>query len=227
MFLAWLVACVGPVDDSDPGQVAPIVFGFPLPEPDRFPALVGVDHDPVVQPDTAAGGFVCSDYLGRPWPHCYDEHDGSDYILDGGFDAMDAGSSPIVAAAPGVVLETDDGHYDRCHVDPEASDRISCDGYPQMANYVIVEHEGGYQTWYWHMKTDSVAVSPGDSVECGDLLGLVGSSGTSSGPHLHFEVETPDGVVIDPYAGPNSQPESYWEDQRETDVLPGAGCAGG
>ena len=69
------------------------------------------------------------------------------------------------------------------------------------------------------MKKHSVAVALGDTVEQGDLLGFVGSSGFSTMPHLHFEVETPLGDVVDPYAGPYSQEETYWCDQQ--DPLPG------
>jgi murein DD-endopeptidase MepM/ murein hydrolase activator NlpD len=92
-------------------------------------------------------------------------------------------------------------------------------------NYVILEHEGGYRTLYWHMKTDSVAVSVGDEVFCGDPLGLVGSSGYSSAPHLHFELQDASEATIDPYAGAYSQVETWWVDQGDPEGLPGSDCA--
>lgn len=52
--------------------------------------------------------------------------------------------------------------------------------------YVKLSHGNGYETAYGHMS--AVAVSPGDSVKKGDVIGYVGSSGYSTGPHLHFEV---------------------------------------
>ena len=139
-------------------------------------------------------------------------------MLQGGFATMDAGSAEIVAAADGVVTETEDGNYDRCHSDIASFD-IDCDGYPMRANYVIIEHETGHKTLYWHMKKDSVAVVIGEEVFAGDVLGLVGSSGKSSQPHLHFEVKSPSGEMINPYAGPYSQPETFWCDQQ--DPFPG------
>lgn len=199
-------------------------FRFPLLEVERFQTVVGVDHDPVDHSDEpAAARLLCTAYDGRPFPACYDEHRGSDYLLEGGFDAMDAGSATIVAAAPGVVVAVEDGHYDRCHAE---SDGVSCDGNPMEPNLVTVEHEGGWLTRYFHMMNGAMAVEVGDEVACGDPLGLVGSSGNSSQPHLHFQVETAEGEPFDPYAGDHSQPETWWTEQREATQLPADTCGG-
>ena len=139
----------------------------------------------------------------------------------GGFDAMDAGSATIVAAADGVVVETLDGNYDRCHATVEG---IDCDGHPIVGNYVILEHDGGWRTLYWHLKNGSVAVAVGETVRAGDPLGKVGSSGNSSMPHLHFELQDARGAVVDPYAGSHSQPESWWCEQGDAEGLPGSDC---
>lgn len=55
-------------------------------------------------------------------------------------------------------------------------------------NYVIIKHEDSTSAAYWHMLYNSVIVKPGDTVEAGQPIGRVGSTGFSSGPHLHFEV---------------------------------------
>lgn len=230
----WFVACapapVVPVSRARPEDLedtAPeiargaLAFRFPLADRTLFEQTVGVDHDPEVH-EEGLQGVQCTSYDGRSFPWCYDEHDGSDYLLVGGFDTMDAGSAVIVAAAPGVVVETDDGNYDRCEATVEG---IDCDGYEMAANYVILEHDGGWRTKYWHMKTDSVAVAVGDTVACGDRLGLVGSSGYSSMPHLHFELEGLEGEWIDPYAGEHSQEETWWVEQGDPEGLPGSDCA--
>lgn len=62
-------------------------------------------------------------------------------------------------------------------------------------NYVVVSHGAGNTTLYAHLSSRSVSV--GQYVNQGDVLGITGSTGHSTGPHLHFEV-TENGVRIDP-----------------------------
>jgi len=202
---------------------APLSFGFPVAERDRIQAtIVGVDHDPTVYGTDLASQATCTDYDDRGFPHCYDEHAGSDFLLDGGFPAMDDGSATVVAAAAGRVIATVDGYYDRCHV---AADGVSCDGHEMVANEVELLHEGGITTRYLHLMSDSIRVEVGQQVDCGEALGLIGSSGRSSMPHVHFEVRE-SGERLDPFAGPNSQPRSWWQEPpSDDDALPGGGCA--
>lgn len=204
-----------------PPPEEPLRFGWPLATQEGILApAIGVDHDPVAQEGLLAQ-VVCTAYNGEAFPYCYDQHDGSDFLLEGGFEAMDAGSVDVLAAAPGVVLEIEESQYDRCHVEGTG---ISCDGFPILGNYVKLAHPDGSETWYWHLMTDSVVVEVGDEVDCGAVLGKVGSSGLSSGPHLHFEVHDPNGEVVDPYAGPSNPVDSLWAEQRGEDELPGWGC---
>lgn len=62
---------------------------------------------------------------------------------------------------------------------------------------VLVDHGDGYKTRYAHMIWGSICVSAGQRVEAGQTLGLVGNTGNSSGPHLHFEL-TYRGVLQNP-----------------------------
>ncbi len=61
---------------------------------------------------------------------------------------------------------------------------------------VVVDHGGGIQTWYAHLSRINVTV--GEEMHRGDVLGLVGSTGRVTAPHLHYEVHV-DGVVRNPY----------------------------
>jgi murein DD-endopeptidase MepM/ murein hydrolase activator NlpD len=62
-------------------------------------------------------------------------------------------------------------------------------------NTIIVEHKNGWSTLYAHC--DSLNVNTGDFVKKGELIGKVGTTGLSTGPHLHFELKQ-DGKNVDP-----------------------------
>ncbi len=65
--------------------------------------------------------------------------------------------------------------------------RVSAAGYDEvLGNLIIVDHEAGYQTIYGHLA--EIAVGLNQKVRSGMIIGKVGSSGYSTGPHLHFEI---------------------------------------
>ncbi len=146
----------------------------------------------------------------------YSGHNGSDYGV-GSWSGMDAGMD-IVAAADGVVNHIHDGEFDECTT-------ADCAGGGGYGNHVRVDHGDGKETIYAHMKKWSVAVSVGQAVGCGQLLGQVGSSGYSTGPHLHFEVRTSGNDRVDPYQGSCSSTSStYWVSQGSYGGLPAGTC---
>ena len=61
--------------------------------------------------------------------------------------------------------------------------------------YVKIDHGNGYETAYGHMS--GISVNAGETVHKGDFIGFAGSSGYSTGPHIHFEVLV-DGKYVDP-----------------------------
>lgn len=104
-------------------------------------------------------------------------------VNHGGTDFNPGDGSPIQAIADGVV-------------------RTVIDGEGSLGVHVIVDHEIDGQlvsSVYAHMQHGTAAVNEGDPVKVGQLLGLVGSTGMSTGPHLHFEIRL-DGVTkVDSY----------------------------
>ncbi len=123
----------------------------------------------------------------------YDGHNGTDIaIYPFKWNMMAAGLVTVVAAAPGTIVLRHDGEFDE-----------NCDSQDVPANSVILEHADGSTTMYWHLKKGSVTPKQvGETVAAGELLGTVGSSGHSKGPHLHFEVHDPQNLVIDPFHTP-------------------------
>ncbi len=96
--------------------------------------------------------------------------------LHKGIDIANRGSTPISSAASGIVI------YSGWHA-----------GYGRK---VIIHHGFGYTTVYAHLSV--IYVNVGDEVEKGERIGLMGSSGKSSGTHLHFELYV-DGIPVNPF----------------------------
>ncbi|HHV59828.1 MAG TPA: M23 family metallopeptidase [Clostridiaceae bacterium] len=106
-------------------------------------------------------------YRTHPISFLYKLHSGIDIAADYGAD--------IVAAADGtVIMSGTNGGYGKC---------------------IIIDHGNGLKTLYAH--ASELLVSNGAKVKKGELIARVGSTGTSTGPHLHFEVQMDD-VPIDP-----------------------------
>ena len=124
----------------------------------------------------------------------YDGHRGTD-IATGPypFYKMDNNQVEVIAAAPGTIIDKSDGYFDR-----------NCVMNTDTANYIIIQHADGSLALYWHMKKFSLTSKIiGQTVAVGEFLGVVGSSGDATGPHLHFEVwaSTLSSSLNDPYAG--------------------------
>ena len=99
-----------------------------------------------------------------------------DHRLHRGVDVSIIRDEPVVAAFPGTVVVS----------------KYNQGGY---GHYVMVEHENGLSTLYGHLSERLVKV--GDKVYPGDIVGLAGNTGKSSGAHLHFEIRYGE-INIDP-----------------------------
>lgn len=188
LLVAVLVACGG--DSGGPGGAT--VFADPL------SGTLNITYFYLNYVDEA-GGTSIQDY--NCGPKTYDGHRGTDITLPS-FAVMDVGVA-VRAVAGGDVVETHDGEFDR--------QKSWVPG--AVWNYVVIRHADGTRTVYGHLKKNSVAVSVGQAVPAGALLGEVGSSGRSDVPHLHLEVLGSNGSVVDPWRGPCGASSSRWTAQ--------------
>ena len=107
------------------------------------------------------GGYISSDFGSRANPF-----DGYSSDYHPGIDIAENYGAPVYASASGYVQRA--GWYG---------------GY---GKYIKISHDYGYATAYGHLS--SIEISAGDYVSKGQIIGYVGSTGYSTGPHLHFEV---------------------------------------
>ena len=128
-----------------------------------------------------------------PTPGCYtltsQFNESRSYEQHGGIDIGASMGTPIYAANSGTIVSSNNS----CPHVSAGGNWCSCGG--GYGNFVWILHNNGYETIYGHMT--STAVSTGESVAAGQLIGYVGSSGWSTGPHLHFELRI-GGVKTDP-----------------------------
>jgi hypothetical protein len=94
---------------------------------------------------------------------------------------------PIIAATAGTVVKAMDGLPNSTSL-PEPPPIPPIEN--TVGNHVVIEVEPGLYALYGHMDTGSVRVKVGDHIEQGQELGLIGSSGNSTTPHLHFHLQS-------------------------------------
>ena len=148
-----------------------------------------------------------------------DNHAGTDFVLAPFPFYFLASSSPtyqveVIAVQPGQVVYTQTAFADN-----------HCACINTDANVVAVLHSDGSAALYGHFKKNSIVVSVGSTVARGQKLGIVGSSGCSTGPHLHLEVYSDwnvQGSSIDPFLGPCNPNMTYqwWNKQPQDPKQP-------
>ncbi len=190
------------------------LLAWPLQNVSDDPGVHGISNFVDLIPATnSTQDYMCGT---RTYDNGDYDHAGIDYFLwPFTWKKMDNQDVKIVAAAPGTILQKRDGNDDR-----------ACqwvDG--AQWNAVYVRHDDGSTAWYGHMKKGSLTTAAvGSRVSTGDVLGSVGSSGVSSGPHLHFELHDSNGGIVEPYTGPaiikNRASAVFFHDDEQKAVVP-------
>lgn len=169
-----------------------------------------VDHDP--GPD--AKDYACGPMSG-------DGHKGTDFAVRD-LAAVSSGVK-VRAAAGGRVAAVRDGMEDRLI---DASD-VAAVGGRECGNGVRIDHGDGWISLYCHLRRGSTMVVEGDEVVAGQTLGLVGLSGQTSFPHLHFDLRKDDrpvdpfvGIQREASCGPGERPLWNREVRRSLDYRP-------
>jgi murein DD-endopeptidase MepM/ murein hydrolase activator NlpD len=140
----------------------------------------------------AEPGKGARDYTGGV--RTYDGHKGVDFAIRDRR-AMIRGVT-VRAAADGVVLAIRDAMAD---IDFKLLKAETLKG-RECGNAVVIRHDGDWRTQYCHMRSASVTVAKGQRIKAGTALGLVGLSGKTEFPHLHFMVFFK-GQPVDPFTG--------------------------
>jgi len=143
---------------------------------------VDVDKNVGSQKDFACGNLT------------YDKHKGTDFAIRD-LSAMATGM-PVLVAAAGTVVGVRDGMPDVNYrnIDPKTIRKKEC------GNGVRISHPDNWFTQYCHMRKGSISLKKGDAVQAGQEMGLVGLSGKTEFPHLHFQISHGK-KIVDPFAG--------------------------
>lgn len=189
------VLAVGAVPAYAAEEPEPFVPAFEVPVRCDTRTTCFIQNYIDAQPGRGARDLTCG-------PLTYEGHDGLDIRIPPGPQAMAAGVA-VIAAAPGIVRAVRDGMPD-ISIDKTGVQAVAG---REAGNAVVVTHGDGWETQYSHLRRDSIAVRPGDTVATGTRLGMVGLSGKSEFPHVHFSVRR-DGITLDPFTG----------------LAPGSGC---
>lgn len=129
--------------------------------------MVSSQENKIVFQPPVEDAVITSAYGLREMDGQSDFHKGMDFAVPFG--------TPITAVMAGTVIETGESN--------------------SYGNYIVVEHENGIKTRYAHCS--SIQASENDKVTDQDVIAFAGSSGDSTGPHVHLEVEI-DGATVDP-----------------------------
>lgn len=163
-------AAVATIEGKTPGRRYRVArsYKFSIGDPNAVPSSGATYRLPFMDGQTSSVGQAPG---GKVTTHTGpDSRYAIDFIVPTG--------TPVLAARKGIVVDIDQGYT-------EGGNDIRL-----KANHVLILHEDGTLALYSHLSSDSHAVSFGQTVDAGTLIGYSGNTGYLTGPHLHFAVLT-------------------------------------
>jgi hypothetical protein len=170
----------------------PTVLGPPLTGPGWYAAGSCCDgaHRRTVQP-------INNDlWVAQRFAIDFNKVDEADMVADGDVSLNESWftyDQPVLAVADATVTIAVDGNADQI---PNAAEPVEIEN--ANGNHIILEVADGKYAFYAHLKPGSVAVKAGEEVTKGQVIGRTGNSGSSTGPHLHFQMmDRPSALMAD------------------------------
>lgn len=182
LVLTLVIGCVGSLNS----QNFALKLGIPLECNLREDCFIM--HYVDREPSSEAIDFSC----GR---QTYDGHKGTDFAVSD-LEVMQKGI-PVIATAEGTILRVRDGIPDDLIDSAEEKQAIAG---KECGNGIVIDHGNGWETQYCHLRNGSVVVKPGMKIEKGTVLGMVGTSGLASFPHVHLSIRHQE-TIVDPFGG--------------------------
>lgn len=156
-----------------------------------------------------AGGVPAAITITSPFGYrCIGNSCGKHYGIDISGYAGDERPN-IIAAKDGTVFKVNN----ECPNNGSYNDMCGGGG---AGNYIVIEHSDGSYTKYFHLTKDSLTVSVGDNVEQGQVIAKMGTSGSSTGVHLHFQIDA-GGYAVDPMTYLSH--DDYRPTSKKTDIV--------
>lgn len=183
-------------------------FIWPLSYKDEFEKhIITMFYDHDSNYPTSVKDYFCNN-RSYDLPNGYN-HSGTDIMIwPFSWYLMEEEFVNVLAVADGYIIVKEDGNYDKNY-------SLNTDS---ESNIICIQHIDGSVTCYAHLKKHSLTErNIGDFVYQGDIIGKVGSSGMSTGPHLHFEYIRLNSSITDPFDGNcnNGIVSSMWENQKD------------
>lgn len=137
----------------------------------------------------------------------YDGHDGIDFAVPGS-------QVTVTSAFTGIVVAIAPATPGSCQCKSKNPVKPYLIDETCLGNSVVITHPNGYTATYGHLASFGV-INVGAEIGKGEPLGIMGSTGCSSGQHVHFQIDNPAGIAVDPFGWTPLPNSTYYVDRQD------------